>query len=197
MTVINISGVISAATYEDFATRMETITPSVIRINSVGGIVSDGIGIYNIIREYCPDTPIVITGTAGSMASIIALAGNKLPVMLDGTIFLIHNPYQFLMGTSKELREQAKYLDMLEQFFLSVYMRATSLPEGEIRQMLDKETIMNREQAVKLGFARMAASPAKAQSVNNVISDRQAAIRQQKINTARMRISSCLSMCMV
>jgi len=123
-----------------------------VRINSVGGEVQEGITIYNLLKSYAGNVKVIVDGWAASIASIIALGGDEL-VMNEGSFIMIHNPWTGMMGEAKDLRQEADLLDLMTNELVNIYVQATGLDEGEIRQMMDEETWLNPTDAIEKGFA--------------------------------------------
>ncbi len=123
-----------------------------LMINSPGGDVWDGMGIYNLISGVRQKVTVEVLGLAASIASIIALAGNEL-VMGEGSYFMIHKPWSFSMGTSDDLRKDANLLDKIEGQMLSIYAQHTDMTDAEIGDVMAAETWFTAEEAVDAGFA--------------------------------------------
>jgi len=128
-----------------------------VRINSVGGEVQEGITIYNLLKSYAGNVKVIVDGWAASIASIIALGGDEL-VMNEGSFIMIHNPWTGMMGEAKDLRQEADLLDLMTNELVNIYVQATGLDEGEIRQMMDEETWLNPTDAIEKGFANSVAT---------------------------------------
>ena len=128
-----------------------------VRINSVGGEVQEGITIYNLLKSYAGNVKVIVDGWAASIASIIALGGDEL-VMNEGSFIMIHNPWGGMMGEAKDLRQEADLLDLMTNELVNIYVQATGLDEGDIRQMMDEETWLNPTDAIEKGFANSVAT---------------------------------------
>lgn len=97
----------------------------VVHINSGGGSVFAGIGIYNAIRHMCKGKIIVkIMGIAGSIASVIAMAGDII-IMPVNTQMMIHKPSVAAEGNADDLMNLAKVLDNIQKVILNTYMTRT------------------------------------------------------------------------
>ncbi|WP_024190693.1 head maturation protease, ClpP-related [Escherichia coli] len=72
-----------------------------LRIHSPGGDVFEGIAIYNLLRNHPADITVYIDGVAASMASVVAMAGDRV-VMPENAMMMIHYPSHYLMGTHEE-----------------------------------------------------------------------------------------------
>ena len=78
-----------------------------VRLNSGGGIASDGQAIYTMLRDYSATVgrvTVVIEGVAASAASLIAMAGDEI-VMRLGSWMLIHDPAQAIVCEARGTAE--------------------------------------------------------------------------------------------
>lgn len=123
-----------------------------VRINSPGGDVFAGMAIMNALKDREGYTTVIVDGLAASIASVIAMAGDKI-VMNTGSMMMIHNAWSMAAGDSKELRKVAETLDQISDTIISVYETRTGLSVEELKSMLDEETWMSAEEAVEMGFA--------------------------------------------
>jgi len=123
-----------------------------LHINSVGGSLFDGVGIYNSLKQFSGKVVVYVDALAASAASIIALAGDEI-IMGEGSVMMIHNPWLVTMADADGHRKNADILDLLSAAMVGIYKAATGKGEDEIKQMLADETYMTAEEAVKHGFA--------------------------------------------
>ena len=123
-----------------------------VSLNSPGGNVFDGIGIYNVISAVRQRVTVEVLGLAASIASIIALAGKDL-VIGEGSFYMIHKPWSFAMGNAAELRQTADLLDKIEEQMVSIYQQHTALTYEELSDALEAETWYTADEAVEAGFA--------------------------------------------
>lgn len=92
-----------------------------IFINSPGGVVWDGIAIYNQLIRYKAVKNVFIDGVAASIASVVALAGDKVSTA-KGAMWMIHNPYVNAFGMrAEDLRREADKLDMIANQIRGIY----------------------------------------------------------------------------
>ena len=121
-------------------------------INSYGGSVKEGVAIYNMLKRKPCQKTCYIDGFAYSVASVIALACDKI-IMGLGTSMMIHDMWINVSGNAKELRKQADDLDVLMESNRQIYLnRAKNLTEEELIEMMEKETILTPERCLELGF---------------------------------------------
>ncbi|QTE22395.1 head maturation protease, ClpP-related [Polaribacter cellanae] len=122
-----------------------------LKINSPGGSVFQGYAIYNALKEHKGNITVHIDGVAASMASVICLAGNKI-VMAKNAMYMIHNPTMSAQGDSKEMKKSADLLDKIKSILIEAYFEKTSIKKTKLSKMLDKETWLNSDEALKNGF---------------------------------------------
>lgn len=148
-------------TAKAFAEDLKAITaPRIaLRINSPGGSVFDGIAIYNAIRRHPAKVTTYVDGLAASIASVIALAGERV-VMASNALFMIHNPYTVAMGDAAEMRKTADTLDTIRDTLLTTYRGRAALTDEELIAAMDAETWYTAEDALEVGFADEVAAPA-------------------------------------
>jgi ATP-dependent Clp protease, protease subunit len=121
-----------------------------IYINSGGGSVFAGLAIYNMLKRSKAHKTVYVDGVAASIASVIALAGDKV-VIPSNAFMMIHSPWTVSMGNAKDLRKMADDLDAIESGIMKVYEE--NLAEGvdieEIKEMVKAETWLDGEEAAK------------------------------------------------
>lgn len=123
-----------------------------IWINSPGGDVFAASVIYTAIMERKGNTTVKIDGMAASAASVIAMAGGRVE-MSPTAIMMIHNPWTVAMGDAQDLKDTISVLNEVKETIVNAYELKTSLSRDEISKLMDKETWMNANKAVELGFA--------------------------------------------
>ena len=129
--------------------------PLKVRVNSPGGLVSEGQAIYTMLKDYDGEVEIIVDGVAMSSASLIAMAGDKITMRL-GSYMLIHDPARLFgegRGTADDHREWAAYLDKVGDAFAEVYAVRSGKTAEECRAIMRAETIYLGSEAVEAGFA--------------------------------------------
>jgi len=122
-----------------------------LHINSPGGAVFDGITIYNLIKQHPANVTTYIDGIAASIASVIALAGDKI-VMAANALYMIHNPSGMVMGTAEDMRTFADTLDKVGGTMVTAYTGKTGKDADIIKALLDAETWFTADEAKEMGF---------------------------------------------
>lgn len=123
-----------------------------VRINSPGGDVFAGVAIYNMLAEHSGEVTVKVDGLAASIASLIAMAGDKI-VMLPGSMMMVHQPWSFAAGNADELEEVIESLKKIGESMTPIYATRTGLSEERVNELLKAETWMTANDAVELGFA--------------------------------------------
>lgn len=123
-----------------------------VKINSPGGSVFDGIGIYNLLKNHQATINVEIIGIAASAASIIAMSGDKIS-MGTATKIMIHNPWTIAFGEAKDFRKTAETLDEIRDGMLDAYAERTGIDRKKLASMCDEETWMGPDAAIEQGFA--------------------------------------------
>lgn len=127
-----------------------------LHVNSVGGEVGEGVTIFNLIKQK-QDRGSKITayvdGMAYSVAMDIVLAAKEVHMGLGTTMFL-HNPWLTCSGNAAQLRGYADQLDAMTDASVQLYLSrsAGKVGEAELRDMMEKETMLDPQKCVEYGF---------------------------------------------
>ncbi len=134
--------------------ELEEITAQKINvhINSCGGSVSEGLAIYNTLKNNRAKVVTYCDGFACSAASVVFMAGDKR-VMNSASLIMVHNPWTYGTGNAKELRKQADDLEKIAEASVNAYMHRVNITEDEVRCLLDEETWLTADEALEKGFA--------------------------------------------
>lgn len=121
-------------------------------IDSYGGSVFAGASIYNALKEHKGKVTVKVDGKAMSAASVIAMAGDEVHIS-PVAVMMIHNPLTGAYGDMHDLRKVADILDTVKESIVNAYVNKTGKTAEEISSMMDDETWMSANVAVKDGFA--------------------------------------------
>lgn len=114
-----------------------------VRINSIGGSVSDGVAIHNELRRLSSQgvtVDVTVDGVACSIASLIAAAGDRV-VMYSNALMMLHAPFGGLHieGNAKDIREVseefAKTLDAFGRGMSASYARKSGKPASDFDEL--------------------------------------------------------------
>ena len=122
-----------------------------VEINSYGGDVYAGSEIYTMLKNHKGKVTVVISGIAASMASIIAMAGDVIKMSPTGQI-MIHNVSTNARGDKVVLEKEARVLDGYDKTLANAYRLKTNLSEEELLELMNKETWLTPQDALKKGF---------------------------------------------
>jgi ATP-dependent Clp endopeptidase proteolytic subunit ClpP len=125
--------------------------PLLVEINSPGGNVWDGLSIYNQLRGRKAPVTTRVVGIAASIASIIALAGDRVE-MADAALMMIHDPSGMASGTSEDMRKMADALDQHAEVLVGVYAKKTGRSPESIRAAMKSETWFTTAEALAFGL---------------------------------------------
>ena len=90
-------------------------------INSIGGYIDEGVSIYNLLKRQSVPVTAYIDGMACSIASVVAMAADKI-VMPSNTTMMIHHAVGGCYGNAKEHREFATQLDKISEASTNSYL---------------------------------------------------------------------------
>lgn len=138
-----------------------------IYINSGGGDVFAGMAIYNIIKRHIGFKTVYVDGLAASIASVIAMAGDKL-VMPKNAFLMIHKPWSFVIGNANDMLKEIELLNAIEQSIVNIYAEhlADNVDTETIAKMVDAETWLTGEQAAEYFSVDVAAEKQIAACTN-------------------------------
>lgn len=141
-------------TAKDFLKELNAIkSPKIdLHINSPGGEVFEGTAIYNGIKNHPASTTAYIDGIAASIASVIALAGEKV-IMAANAMFMMHLPSGLVMGTAADMRKTAEALDKIRDSMVTAYTAKSKQTDADIIALLEEETWFTAAEAQEAGFA--------------------------------------------
>lgn len=129
--------------------------PVTVRINSGGGIATEGQAIYTILKDYSDDVHVVVDGVAASSASLIAMAGDTITMRL-GAWMLIHDPAHSCVdgrGTEAEHIRIANMLNVISGAYADVYAARAGITREEARAIMVAEAVFDGQAAIDAGFA--------------------------------------------
>ena len=126
-----------------------------VNINSPGGLIFEGITIYNLLKEHDGEININIVGVAASIASIIAMAGDNIKIA-DSAFLMIHNGWNCVCGNKNDMREMADTLDQFDKSMVAIYSKQSGIDEKKIAKMMDAETWISGPDAIEMGLATAA-----------------------------------------
>ena len=135
----------------------ESVSQIILRMNSPGGHVFEGISIMILLGAHRAKVIAVVDGLAASAASVIAVGADET-VMSPGTQMMIHSCSTIAWGNAAEMRKEAAVLEGLDRSLAEIYTAKAG--EKDWATLLEEETWLPAADAVSEGLAdRIAVIP--------------------------------------
>lgn len=125
--------------------------PLDVYINSGGGDVFAGQTIYNMLKRYNGAVTVHIDGLAASIASVIAMAGDRI-VMPENALLMIHNAWAISAGNAGEHRRMADELERVDVLIRDVYAARSKQEPQAIADYMAAETWFTAAEALEVGL---------------------------------------------
>jgi ATP-dependent protease ClpP protease subunit len=148
----------------------DSVTQIILRINSPGGHVFEGISIKNLLRAHKAKVTAVVDGLAASAASVIATGADET-VMSPGTQMMIHCTSTIVWGNAADMRKEAAVLEGLDRSLAEIYTAKAG--EKDWPALLEAETWLTAADAVDMGLADRVADIPDAGESSTVGDDEQ------------------------
>ncbi|HGY5536093.1 MAG: ATP-dependent Clp endopeptidase proteolytic subunit ClpP [Prochlorococcus sp.] len=122
-------------------------------INSPGGSVYDGLGIFDTMQHVKPDIHTVCVGLAASMGAFLLCAGAKgKRSSLQHSRIMIHQPLGGASGQASDIRIQADEILYIKDRLNSILAERTGQPLERIQEDTDRDFFMSPFEAVSYGI---------------------------------------------
>ena len=122
-------------------------------INSPGGLVTSGLGIYDTMQYIKPEVSTMCIGQAASMASFLLAAGEKgKRFSLPNSRVMVHQPSAGFTGQATDIEIHAKEVLSLKKRLNEIYSKHTGKPVEEIKAALERDNFMTAENAKSFGL---------------------------------------------
>ncbi len=126
-----------------------------VHISSRGGDVMTGFNLYSQIKAFdCPEKVAFIDGVAASVATVIAMACEKV-IISDVGMMIIHNAWSCVKGNAEDMRRAADELDKISGLARDAYIghAGGKLSEDICKKMMDEETALSPVECLTYGLA--------------------------------------------
>ena len=127
-----------------------------IYLNTPGGSVYAGLGIYDTMQYIQPDISTIVMGQAASMGSLLAQAGTKgKRFLLPKSRTMIHQPLGGANGQASDVIIRAKELERIKTELTEIYVKHNSKGKTyeEFETAMDRDNFMTSEEALEFGLA--------------------------------------------
>ena len=122
-------------------------------INSPGGLVTSGLGIYDTIQYIKPDVSTLCIGQAASMGSFLLAAGTKgKRFSLPNSRIMVHQPSAGFQGQATDIEIHANEVLSLKKRLNEIYSKHTGKSVDEIKSALERDNFMTPDNAKDFGL---------------------------------------------
>ena len=122
-------------------------------INSHGGLVTAGLGIYDTMQYIKPSVSTLCIGQASSMGSFLLAAGEKgKRLSLPNSRIMVHQPSAGYQGQATDIEIHAKEILDLKKRLNKIYSKHTKKSEDEIKKALERDKFMTPTEAKDFGL---------------------------------------------
>ncbi len=122
-------------------------------INSPGGLVTAGLGIYDTMQYVKPDISTLCIGQAASMGSFLLAAGTKgKRFSLPNSRIMVHQPSAGFQGQATDIEIHANEVLSLKKRLNEIYSKHTGKSVDEIKSALERDNFMTADVAQSFGL---------------------------------------------
>ena len=122
-------------------------------INSPGGLVTAGLGIYDTMQYIKPDISTLCIGQAASMGSFLLAAGAKgKRFSLPNSRIMVHQPSAGFQGQATDIEIHANEVLALKKRLNEIYSKHTGKNVDEIKSALERDNFMTADTAKSFGL---------------------------------------------
>ena len=122
-------------------------------INSPGGLVTSGLGIYDTMQYIKPDVSTLCIGQAASMGSFLLSAGKKgKRFSLPNSRIMVHQPSAGFQGQATDIEIHANEVLALKKRLNEIYSKHTGKTVDEIKTALERDNFMTADSAKAFGL---------------------------------------------
>lgn len=122
-------------------------------INSPGGSVSAGMGIYDTMNFIRPDVSTICVGMAASMGAFLLSAGAKgKRISLPNSEIMIHQPLGGAQGQATDIVIQAEHINKIKKKMTSILAANTGKPFEQVAKDVERDYYMSAQEALEYGL---------------------------------------------
>ena len=122
-------------------------------INSPGGLVTAGLGIYDTMQYIKPDVSTLCIGQAASMGSFLLAAGKKgKRFSLPNSRIMVHQPSAGFQGQATDIEIHANEVLALKKRLNEIYSKHTGKSIDDVKKALERDNFMTPEVAKEFGL---------------------------------------------
>ena len=122
-------------------------------INSPGGVVTAGLGIYDTMQFIRPAVATLCVGQAASMGSLLLAAGEAgQRAALPNSTVMVHQPSGGFQGQATDIAIHARWTENLKRRLNEIYEKHTGRSYDEIEKALDRDNFLTADEAKAFGI---------------------------------------------
>ena len=122
-------------------------------INSPGGLVNAGFGVYDTMQYINPSVSTLCIGQASSMGSFLLAAGeNGKRFSLPNSRIMVHQPSAGFQGQATDIEIHANEIMLLKKRLNEIYSKHTGRTVEEIKNALERDKFMTPQEAKEFGL---------------------------------------------
>ncbi len=122
-------------------------------INSPGGVVTSGMGIYDTMQFIKPAVSTLCIGQAMSMGSLLLCAGEKdMRFALPNARIMVHQPSGGFQGQASDIQRHAEDIMKMKRHLNEIYVKHTGQDYDTIEETLDRDHFMSAEETKEFGI---------------------------------------------
>ena len=122
-------------------------------INSPGGLVNAGFGVYDTMQYIKPSVSTLCIGQASSMGSFLLAAGEKgKRFSLPNSRIMVHQPSAGFQGQATDIEIHANEIMLLKKRLNEIYSKHTGRTVEEIKNALERDKFMTPQEAKEFGL---------------------------------------------
>ena len=124
-----------------------------VYINSQGGVIHDGLGVYDTMQFISPKVSTICIGLAASMAAVLLASGEKgMRYALPHSKIMIHQPLGGVKGQATEMEITLKHVLNLKKDLYEILSAHTGKTYEQIEQDAERDYWLSAEEAVQYGL---------------------------------------------
>lgn len=144
----DVSNIVQAQLLYLASLNQEDIT---LYINSPGGSVTAGLGIYDVMHHISPKVNTVCTGLAASMGAILLCAGDTRSILPHAKV-MIHEPSSGVIGKCSDILIEAEEIKKCREELCQILAEHTKQPFEKIIEDVKLDNWFNSQEAVEYGL---------------------------------------------
>lgn len=160
---------LTAKAFVEQLNQLGDVTELDVRINSVGGGISDATAMYNALERHPATKTVHIDGIAASAASWIGMVAAPGQLLIaENARVMIHNSWTVEMGDKETFRKAIEQLDKADGVVVDMYMKRAKVSREKIVAMMAAETWMTATEAIEIGLADVLVGPKLTDAANRL-----------------------------